>query len=50
MFCKTGMFLSQSQIHWLYDDDATLHKKSIDENTAPGNLLQFFENSEDIAS
>jgi hypothetical protein len=49
MFNKTGMFLSRSQIHWLYDADATLHKKSIDENTAPGNLLEFFESSGDIS-
>jgi hypothetical protein len=48
MFRKTGLFLSRSQICWLYGEDATIHKDSIDENTAPGNMLHFFENSEDI--
>ena len=48
MFRKTGLFLPRLQIRWLYDEDATLHKHSIDENTAPGNLLQYFEDSKDI--
>jgi hypothetical protein len=48
MFHKTGLFLSRSKICWLYGEDAALHKDSIDENTALGNLLHFFENSEGI--
>mmetsp|Transcript_23773 Transcript_23773/g.34067 ORF Transcript_23773/g.34067 Transcript_23773/m.34067 type:complete len:120 (-) Transcript_23773:21-380(-) len=31
MFRKTVLFLARSQIRWLYDEDASLHKHSIDE-------------------